>query len=365
MPVPPPAGPTLTRAAVARPPMPDDADAALEQARLLLTRGEFASAVDLLDRLVTGDDADPRRAPDSDAALALAARLRTRLRALCALVECRLARGELDEAAALLARLRPTGGAADAWVHHARAEVAAAHGEHESALLHHRAAGGAIAAFTSRPRTDTPADTYWDQVGWSALRWRPGAALALVHLGRPAEALDLAYAEQAEAWEAGDPLHLAVALRTLAAVEPFGERVLRLREARALLRDSDAARLQAQVATDLAAHLILSGEGAEALALLREAESYAMREQLWPLQNRIGRLLQHLGEDPRRREAEALAVLTQAERRVAVLVLEGRSNRDIAGVLLISVKAVEGHLSKIYRKLGVASRQAMLAAIAS
>ena len=68
-------------------------------------------------------------------------------------------------------------------------------------------------------------------------------------------------------------------------------------------------------------------------------------------------------ETPLRLEAEALAVLTNAERRVAVLALDGLSNRAIAEQLVVSVKAVEGHLSKIYRKLGVTSRGALVATI--
>jgi DNA-binding CsgD family transcriptional regulator len=48
--------------------------------------------------------------------------------------------------------------------------------------------------------------------------------------------------------------------------------------------------------------------------------------------------------------------LTEAERRVAALVAEGRSNREVAAVLFITEHTVEAALTRAYRKLGVHSR---------
>ena len=48
--------------------------------------------------------------------------------------------------------------------------------------------------------------------------------------------------------------------------------------------------------------------------------------------------------------------LTETEDRVATLVAEGRSNKQVAAALFVSVKAVEAHLTRIYPKLGVHSR---------
>ncbi len=53
---------------------------------------------------------------------------------------------------------------------------------------------------------------------------------------------------------------------------------------------------------------------------------------------------------------DALAVLAATERQVAELVMEGATNREIAGRLFISVKTVEATLTRVYRKLGIRSR---------
>jgi DNA-binding CsgD family transcriptional regulator len=54
--------------------------------------------------------------------------------------------------------------------------------------------------------------------------------------------------------------------------------------------------------------------------------------------------------------APASDELTPAEERVAALVAEGRTNREVAAILFVADGTVESHLSRIYRKLGVRSR---------
>ena len=48
--------------------------------------------------------------------------------------------------------------------------------------------------------------------------------------------------------------------------------------------------------------------------------------------------------------------LTAAEHRVAALVAEGRTNREVAAALFLGERTVAGHLTHIYAKLGVRSR---------
>jgi DNA-binding CsgD family transcriptional regulator len=61
--------------------------------------------------------------------------------------------------------------------------------------------------------------------------------------------------------------------------------------------------------------------------------------------------LRRLGGRPR-----GLGELTPTEERVAALVGEGRTNREVAAALYITERTVEGHLTRIYAKLGVRSR---------
>jgi DNA-binding NarL/FixJ family response regulator len=48
--------------------------------------------------------------------------------------------------------------------------------------------------------------------------------------------------------------------------------------------------------------------------------------------------------------------LTPAERRTAELVAQGRSNKEVAAELVVTVRTVESNLTRAYRKLGVRSR---------
>jgi ATP/maltotriose-dependent transcriptional regulator MalT len=54
--------------------------------------------------------------------------------------------------------------------------------------------------------------------------------------------------------------------------------------------------------------------------------------------------------------APSSTALTEAEERVAALVAAGRSNREVAAELFLSVGTVESVLWKVYRKLGIRSR---------
>jgi DNA-binding CsgD family transcriptional regulator len=69
----------------------------------------------------------------------------------------------------------------------------------------------------------------------------------------------------------------------------------------------------------------------------------------------IERAQRELQRIPGRRTREP-DLLTDAEARIAELVAAGRSNKDVAAALFVSVKTVEVTLTRVYQKVGVRSR---------
>lgn len=271
------------------------------------------------------------------------------------LVECRIARGELDHALTFSAELEGLAHTADmtgAYATAALGDLAEAHGDHERAAQLYAEVGRLVA-----DRMDNPA----------ILAWRSGRALALIRLGQGREAAELARENTVRARAFGAPYALAQALRTQAAVDPTVDRVGLLREALGVLEQTRALRLEAQIATDLAGMLVLLNgdqDTDEVVRLLRKAEAHAAFQELRPLSDRVQRLLERIGEPVHRSSSDAINLLTVSERRVADLAASGMSNRQIAQQLFVTVKAVEWHLSNVYRKLGIRSRTRLPAVLA-
>jgi DNA-binding CsgD family transcriptional regulator len=273
---------------------------------------------------------------------------RERLEHAALLLTCRLASGDLTAASTSAVQLEDAlaGTGPDAVVAHlAHGELAAAVGDHERALGHFSRAG-------DLPASDDP----------SLMPWRAGASVALVHQGRRADAAALARELLGLAELGADPWQLAVALRTVATVDASADALAALDRARRFARAAGDLRLTAQIAADLGGLLLLvpSTGTAQAVGLLRSAEEYAVHEALWPLHARVARLLERAGERAHPLRGEAADLLTEGEQRVARLAARGLTNREIAEQLTVTVKGVEWHLSRVYRKLGIASRQELV-----
>jgi DNA-binding CsgD family transcriptional regulator len=137
-----------------------------------------------------------------------------------------------------------------------------------------------------------------------------------------------------------------------------------LREAVDVLAGADAAIEHARAQVDLGALVRRANRRTEARDLLREALDVAHRSRARPLAQRAETELRATGARPRRVILTGLDALTASERRVAELASKDLTNREIAQELFVTSRTVEGHLTSVFRKLDVSSRDALPAVLA-
>ena len=190
----------------------------------------------------------------------------------------------------------------------------------------------------------------------SYLPWRSEAALAHLALGERDQAERLAAEELELARTFGTPRALGVAKRA-AGVVAGGERgASLLREAIDDLEHGDATLERARALADLGALLRRSNRRTESRELLREALDIAHHAGAGPLAGYAETELRATGARPRRVVLRGLDSLTASERRIAELASQGLTNREIAQTLFVTARTVEGHLTSVFRKLQVDSR---------
>jgi DNA-binding CsgD family transcriptional regulator len=188
------------------------------------------------------------------------------------------------------------------------------------------------------------------------LHARAGAAQALLRLGDRGRAREVARAELSDVGVFGMPRALGIALRVTGLAEG-GERGLELlRESVATMRNSPAALERAHSLVELGAALRRAGDRASAREPLAEGLELAARCGARPLAARAREELKATGARPRRAWRTGLEALTPSELRVVQWAAEGHSNRDIAQQLYVTLKTIEGHLSRAYTKLEISSR---------
>ena len=89
---------------------------------------------------------------------------------------------------------------------------------------------------------------------------------------------------------------------------------------------------------------------------LAEALELAVRCGARRLATHAREELKATGARPRRDWRTGVEALTPSELRIVRLAAEGRTNRQIAQELYLTLKTVEGHLSRAYAKLGIEGR---------
>jgi DNA-binding NarL/FixJ family response regulator len=153
--------------------------------------------------------------------------------------------------------------------------------------------------------------------------------------------------------------HRAAAAVALAAGNPAvaAERAL----ASAASADESGARIEAALSRTLAGRaLAQTGHSDRAVIELERAATELDMCGALRHRDRAERELGKLGRRVHRRtrpgSGGGVDSLTEREREVARLVVDRRTNPEIATELFLSVKTVEGHLRNIFRKLDVPSR---------
>jgi DNA-binding CsgD family transcriptional regulator len=266
--------------------------------------------------------------------------------------------GQLDEAQRLLDLLPERGwpaGVGTVLIPAARGRLRLAQGRADEALAEYRACEELFGADVwGMPIRET-----------GYVHARSGAALALLRLGRRRDAVELAEAELADVRAFGTPRALGIALRVAGLARGSPDGLAQLRESAAALDGSPARLERARSLAELGAALRRDGQRAAARDPLARALELAAGCGAGPLAARVRDELRAAGARPRRPWRTGVDALTPSELRVARLAADGRSNREVAGELYVTLKAIEGHLARAYAKLGIEGRGQLAEALAA
>jgi DNA-binding CsgD family transcriptional regulator len=195
--------------------------------------------------------------------------------------------------------------------------------------------------------------------------WLGPAAIASARLGERerAEALVEGYLRAARRF--GAPRPVGAALIAAGLVGCGGEAEQALEEAVEVLAASPMRMEEARARVLLGAAQRRNGRLRVARETLRSGLDQAAACGATVLEDRAHGELRAAGGRPRRRRSTGVDALTPAELRVCRLAASGLSNREIAESLFVSLRTVETHLTRAYRKLDIASRAELEASIAT
>jgi DNA-binding CsgD family transcriptional regulator len=264
-----------------------------------------------------------------------------------------LERGDAGAAARALTLAEPferwAGTGMMPFIHALRGHLAADAGSPAEALVSHLECGREIVALLITNPTVMP--------------WRSQAALAARLAGDERQARALATEELELSRVSGAPRAIGVALRA-AGICTGGSRGIRLlRESVDALGQSGATLEYGRAQIDLGAAIRRSGKRRDARPHLKSGLELTRAAGATVLARRAETELSAAGGRARQSSGAGPQTLTASERRVAELAAVGHTNRYIAGLLQISVKAVEWHLHQSYRKLDIDGRRQLPAAL--
>jgi DNA-binding CsgD family transcriptional regulator/Flp pilus assembly protein TadD len=192
------------------------------------------------------------------------------------------------------------------------------------------------------------------------LRLHPDAVAALVALSRFEEAAELTQQLDVATKANNHPWSTAMASRCHGLLKAArGERVAALELLERALAEHERLPMpfeEARTRLLLGSVLRRAGHRSDARRELEIARAIFLRLGT-PIQERQASA--ELGSIGGRRRLETQ--LTPVEQRIADLVAAGQTNREVAAATFTSVRTVESHLGRIYRKLGIRSRTELAA----
>jgi DNA-binding CsgD family transcriptional regulator len=218
-------------------------------------------------------------------------------------------------------------------------------GRPEEALSHLETAARGVARLGFHDRDVTP---------------DPDLIEALIRLGRLEEAraalgsaLDRV-SGASPAWGAAVGGRLRALVADENAFEPEFLRALSLHD------HADDAFARARTELAFGERLRRAGRRRDARVQLRAALATFDELAAGPWIERTRAELRASGETLRKRQPHEAEELTPQELQIALLVAEGKTNKEVGGALFLSHKTVEFHLGRIYRKLSIGSRTELI-----
>jgi len=191
----------------------------------------------------------------------------------------------------------------------------------------------------------------------SEVRW-PVEVLLAHRRGEGEKARELAAMELEAAYRFEGPGYIGLMLRLSGMVNEPETGLGFLREAVDVLAPSVFRLEYARALIELGAALRRRGKRLAAREPLREGLDLAYRCGAGPVVSQALDELRATGARPRRAVREGPDALTATEARTALLAARGRSNREIAQELCVTLKTVEGTLMRAYAKLGISGQGA-------
>lgn len=234
---------------------------------------------------------------------------------------------------------------------YARAVARHAAGHHEGAL----AAAQSLGALLADLDVDSPT--------WAS--WRPVAIGPLRALGRLDEARALAHENFSLCERAQVPDLLGEALRLVGeTAEDHAEGVSALERSVDVLAGSEGRLAEGLARLSLGSALRRAGQRSRAREELLAGRALVAVCGAAPWIEYAEAELAAAGSRTTRLELTGTGALTASERRIADLAAQGLTNTEIGRMLFVSHKTVETHLSRVYRKLSIAGRGELVAALA-